>query len=129
MITALSLASVYEAGVYMGAVRALTGIVAIEIAFRALQQGAKIASKGCNDSRKWVKLGTHVVGAAFMGTCTFYNKPTVAVMGALFYTIYSIGYGAKQDAYKTASLIRYPFVWIYTHLPPCLASRLPGQTV
>lgn len=116
MIPALTIASLYEASIWTGAARAVTGVFALDIAYRTLKNIPELYNSKGRDGRKWAELGKNASAAAFFGFCTYKNMPTVAVVGILFYGAYAILKGAENDAYVTAKYARKPFIAGYNYL-------------
>lgn len=116
MIPALTIAALYETAVWTGVARVATGLITADIASRVFKTGRQLFATP-RDLRKWADLGKHAALTAFFGFCTAKNCPTVAVIGLLFYGIYSVTRGNLPEAYQTAHYIRKPVAYASTYLP------------
>lgn len=116
MVPALTMAGLYEVGVWSGVLRVFTGAFALDIAYRTLKNIPELYNSHFKEQKKWVELGTNASLATFFGYCTYKNMPTVALVGIVAYGVYAILKGAEQDAYMTAKYLRKPFVGSYNYL-------------
>ena len=116
MVPALTMAGLYEVGVWSGMLRVMTGAFALDIAYRTLKNIPELYNSRFREGKKWAEIGKNASLTAFFGYCTYKNMPTVALVGIVAYGVYAILKGAEQDAYITAKYIRRPVVAGYNYL-------------
>jgi len=118
----LTVAGIYELAVWSGAARVFTGVIALDVSYRAFKNLAEIynAKKADLRCRKWTEFAHNALTAAAFGFCAYKNVPTVALVGIIFYGVYAVCQGAKDDAYLTARYIKRTLEGVYRYVPTVL---------